>query len=153
MITQADQAAALFQHGRRDNDMEVHCDPSDDAARLQEMQEEDGAAAFKTPVDPKKLDENVRSFHFARSNPPQIPARHKTKTSEEDSLARYHKWGDSMMDRVSLALPKAPVTAPSLPNALPFPSGISNDGKLTAEGQRQVCIASLKCSCCLLTMF
>ena len=123
-----------------DNDMEVHCDPADDAARLQEMREDNSSPMpFKAWSDHRKsLDEKARSLHFATSNPPQIPTRHKTKASEEDSLARYHKWGNSMMDQVSLALPKAPVTAPPLPQALPFSSGISGDGKLTAEGQRQV---------------
>ena len=123
-----------------DNDMEVHCDPADDAARLQEMREDDARqTSFKVwSGHADNLDEKARSLHFARSNPPQIPARHKTRASEEDSLARYHKWGDSMMDKVSLALPKAPVTGPSLPQAPPFSSGIPNDVKLTAEGQRQV---------------
>ena len=142
MTTEADLPPPLFSPPSDDNDMEALCDPSDDAARLQEMQEEDRSALLKRKTEFKKGAESAQSLHFARSNPPQLPTRHKTKASEEDSLARYHKWGDSMMDKVSLALPKAPVMTPSMPNAPSFPSSISNDSILTPKAQQQVCIAS-----------
>ena len=121
-----------------DSDMDAHYDPADDAARLQEMREGYTPYPLTASYDEMmKLDEKARRVHFAESNPPQIPSRLGTK-AEEDSSARHHKMGDSMMDKASLTLPKAPVTSPSSPPALPFSYGIPGDGKLTAEGQRQV---------------